>query len=170
MAVTNNRLANQALWIGAGFGSMDEATLSYPGQLGMVVIKADVAYQLVQFKSTIGTLASGVPLIWTDTDDFVVSDKASDGKRGRPAGVALGAQTASSYGWIQIFGAHAAVKTDSGSSGAADGDSLIISNTDGYADKVTAGTAPTYAILGIATAAYSAGFTAAYLTPPHNGW
>src|SRR5688572_6976598 len=104
MARTNNRLANQGVWIGAGPGSEDVTSLYLPGQLGSVYISADKVYQLVQFKSTTSTVAANTALGWTDVDDFVVSAEADDWNKNLPAGVALGTQTASSYGWIQVAG------------------------------------------------------------------
>lgn len=170
MATTQNRLASQAVWVGAGFGSMDETTLSYPGQLGMVVIQAGKAYQLVLFKSTSTTIAANAAIGWNDMDDFIVSAKASDwAGRNFPAGVALGTQTAGSYGWIQV-GGPGTLKDDGNN--AASGTSLILSASDGAVGNVAAGTAATYVPLAIATAAASGagGTIACYIDAPHNGW
>src|SRR3972149_1533336 len=106
MAVTSSRLKNQGLWIGEGFGTMNDSALFLGGQLGMVVVKAGKAYQLVKFKSTSSAIVNGTALAWTDLDDFVVSAEFDDWGRNLPAGVALGTQTAGRYGWIQVSGPH----------------------------------------------------------------
>ncbi len=170
MAVSKGRQINQGAYIGAGLGTMDEVTLSYPGQLGDVLVRNGIAYQLVQFKSTSTTIAAAAAVGWTDLDDFVVSAKASDWLgRNFPAGLALGTQTAGSYGWIQVNGPGSA-RDDGGN--AASGTSLILSATDGTVGNVAAGTASTYAPLAIATAAASGagGTIACEVIAPHNCW
>src|SRR6267378_6255035 len=99
MAVTN-KIQNQGVWIGAGFGTEDVATPFLTGQVGMVVIKGEKAYQLVQFKASSTAIAVGNAVMWTDYANFVVSAKVADATRNAIAGVALGTQTVGNYGWI----------------------------------------------------------------------
>lgn len=168
MARTNNRLANQGVWIGAGPGTEDETSLFMPGQLGSVYVSAGKVYQKVQFKSTTSAIAAGTALGWTDPDDFVVSAEADDWNKNLPAGVALGTQTASKYGWIQVAGPHSAILQANATTTVA-GDSLVL-GTDGGTTRVAAGTASTYAPLAIATATGGATSVAGIICAPHNGW
>lgn len=178
MARTNNRLSNQGLWIGAGFGSMDDTSLYMPGQLGMVVVKNDKAYQLVQFDSSTSTVSAGAACAWIDVDDFVVTTDISDTNRNLPAGVALGTQTASSYGWIQVDGPASVYFAQgstvaAGGTDAAAGETAIMSATDLGVDRVAAGTASTYQPLGIFMGAATGGTTPTSnftLRVAHNGW
>lgn len=168
MARTNNRLTNQGVWIGAGPGSEDASSLFIPGQLGMVYVQADKVYQFVQFDSSTVTVSAKMPVAWVDVDDFTVTTDISDTYRNLPAGVALGTQTASYYGWIQVAGPCTAVVTDG--TAVAAGDTVIYCSTDGCVSPVAAGTASTYAPVGIATAANSGATVNINITAPHNGW
>ena len=169
MARTNNRLTNQGVWIGAGPGTEDAVSLFVPGQLGMVYIALGKVYQFVRFVSTTATIAAGTPVVWQDEDDFVVSSAIADSTRNRPAGIALGTQTAAYYGWIQVGGPHSAVLQASGLDFAS-GDTLVYGTTDGRCIRVAAGTASTYIPVGIATAASTSTAVAAIVDVPHNGW
>ena len=170
MAVTN-RSASQAVWIGAGFTSEDSTTPFLSGQVGMVVIKADKAYQYVKFDSFVFTYADGKPVVWKDEATFVVTADFDDttSNRNRPAGVALLASTAGSYGWIQVAGPHAGIFTKTAEAAAA-GDALVYDAADGQVIKTAAGTAPVAIPLAIATGAQSTNATAGYIIAPHNGW
>lgn len=172
MAGTTNRVANQGVWIGAGFTSEDSSTAFLPGQLGQVVIQGDKAYQYVQFDSTVVTYANGVPVLWLgDPSTFVVTGDydAATTNRNKPAGVCLKANTVSNYGWIQVSGPHSAIYTKT-SEAAANGDALIYDAADVQCIHIAAGTAPTYVPVAIATATQSANSTAGIVIAPHNGW
>lgn len=178
MAGTTNRVANQGVWIGAGFTTEDSSatTALLPGQLGQVVIQADKAYQLVQFDTTangLATVAAGQPVLWKTPASFLVTNDYDviTAARNFPAGVALLANTSGYYGWIQVAGPYATVVTN-GDDDIGQGDTIIYGAADGVVDSVAAGTASTFVPLGIATAAdVDANNTVAvYLSPPHNGW
>ncbi|MCP4527472.1 MAG: hypothetical protein GY833_16385 [Aestuariibacter sp.] len=114
-------------------------------------------YRYVQVSaSSAGACANGTVMLNTGsagTSDFVVSDDVSANKQNDVIGVGVGAIAKSSYGWIQVYGSHAAIKTDGGDD-IADGDGLIQSATgDGECDSVAAGTALTHKGIGFATAA-----------------
>lgn len=101
------------------------------------------------------TVANGTVLTFVDATYFnkTVTLDISDSHPNRAAGVGIGAITASNYGWVQFYGYHATVLTDGGDD-IADGDAVIVDpSTDGTADSVTAGTAPTHKVLGFACAA-----------------
>lgn len=150
--MASNRLKTQGLWLGAGVTSLNDSTLFLGGQLGMFYEKDDKKYQLVKFKSTSGTIAAGTPVMWQDRANFVVSSTVSDSKRNEIAGVALGTVTAGNFGFIQVRGNHTAVLTN-GDDDIAQGDAVIMSSSDGVVDSTAAGTAPTYNVLGWASAA-----------------
>lgn len=171
MAITGNRLTVQAQWIGAGFGSMDDTSLFFGG-LGSVIVKAGIAYQLVKFYSGTTTVVAGTPLGWQDEDDFVVSAAAADWlSRNAPAGVALGAQTASKYGWIQVEGPGPSTGILTAGQSTVAGQSLILASTDGVVARIAAGTASTYIPLAITTAtSLFSGTALGVIVAPHNGW
>lgn len=150
MANTNGRLFNVGTWIEGAVTTFNVTTLMEGGQLGQIWESNGCTYQIVLFKSTTGTIAAGTPVIWADFDDYVVSSTISDGKRNNIAGLALGTVTAGNYGVIQVAGPYALAVQDGLVTSA--GDVLIMSATDGQLTRVAAGTAPTYLILGVATA------------------
>ena len=154
MAISTGRIfPTQTIEVDAGVTSMNIATLRYPGQLGQFLEKDGKLYQVVLVKSTSANLANGTVVMWSDYDDMTVSSVVADAKRNHVAGVGLGTVTAGNYGFIQVAGPHSAVV----STGTfANGDAVIMSATDGTCGVVAAGTAPTYALLGFATAADSA--------------
>ena len=166
MAVTN-KIQNQGVWIGAGFGTEDVATPFLTGQVGMVVIKGEKAYQLVQFKASSTAIAVGNAVMWTDYANFVVSAKVADATRNAIAGVALGTQTVGNYGWIQVDGPNL-VTVSTGAITA--GDTVIMSATDGTVAGVAAGTASTYIPLGNCTVTAAGNVVGLKLTVPRNGW
>jgi hypothetical protein len=108
-------------------------------------------YKYVQAASDT-TVANGTPLAYVNAYGWQVTSDESDSDQNRPAGVGIGAITASYYGWIQVGGYHAAVITN-GDDDIAANDSVILSTTDGKADSVAAGTAATHRPLGVAVAA-----------------
>lgn len=171
MATANSRLSTGVAYINAlTVASVNDSTPPYPGLVGQFYEKAGIKYQYVQFKATTTTIANGTPVLWSDKDDFVVSAKISDSVRGAPAGIALGTVTAGNYAFIQVRGNHPTVLTN-GDDDIAAGDSIIMGAADGVVDSTAAGTAPTYATFGIASAAdVDANNTVAVdLTVPLNG-
>lgn len=171
MAGTTNRVANQGVWISAGFATMNDSSLVLSGQLGQVVVQNQTAYQLVQFDASTPAIAIGTPVLWKTPASFLVTaDYDVDlAGRNKPAGVAQLAMTAGNYGWIQVQGPSVVpLVTDGG--GAAVGATLVLAGADGQVTGVAAGTAPTYAPMAIATAAESSSKQAGYICAPHNGW
>src|SRR3972149_12145600 len=104
MATTNNRIANQGVWIGDGPLDFNETTLFLGGQLGMVYTKAGKTYQLVKMHSGASSPILGDAVAWQDHDDFVVTDDISDAKRNAPAGICQDTVTAGNHCWIQVAG------------------------------------------------------------------
>ena len=170
MAGTTNRIANQGVYISSGFSTMNDTSLLLSGQLGQVVVQGEKVYQLVQFESGIIAVVATTPVLWKSPSSFIVTDDydATGANRNQPAGVALTTMTASSYGWIQVFGP-GTVYTKTAEAASA-GDSLVYDGADSQVIKVAAGTAPTYAPVAIATGSQSANATACYIVCPHNGW
>lgn len=98
------------------------------------------------------TVANGTALAFSDTIRNVATSDISDASQNQPCGVGIGAITAEYYGWVQCYGYHATVLTN-GDDDIADGDTIILSSSDGVVDSVAAGTASTYKPLGVAVAA-----------------
>lgn len=171
--MASNRLTLQAVYFGDSLNTYNVATLDYPGQLGAFLEKNGKLYQLVQVDSGSNALVANDVVFWADFDDFKVSNDVSDmtGCQNRPAGIAIGAGTISSYCFIQVRGDYATVRTNQDDD-IAQGDTIIVDlDEDGQCDSVALGTASTHIPLGIATAAdIDANDTvAAYLCPPLNG-
>lgn len=171
--MANNRLPNQALWLDAAITSMNVTALAYEGQLGAILEKDGCVYQVVKVKSTSSAITAGIPVCWSDFDDFTVSAEIDDIKRNYAAGLAVGTITAGSYGFIQVAGPYSAAISDG--LVAAAGDALFMSATDGQLTKLAAGTAPTYITFGVATATsggavatLASGTVAMYLNCPRN--
>lgn len=148
----------------------DELTASTMGRkfpLGTVRSVGGKSYVYVQLSaSATGAAANGTVVFSTLSDVNVVTDDISTTAQNMARGVAIGAIAAGSYGWIQSWGSHSAVKTDGGDD-IATGDAVIgDASVDGVCDSVAAGTAPTNRVLGWATAADSdtANTVAVYLT------
>lgn len=95
------------------------------------------------------TVANGTCLAFSDKYKLVATSDVSDADQNQPAGVGIGAITAEYYGWIQFYGYHARVITN-GDDDISDGDTLILSTTDGTCDSVPSGTASTFKPLGVA--------------------
>lgn len=115
-------------------------------------------YKYVQVHASSAALANGTPCMYvadaTDTTMMVVTTVVATGGRNLVAGVGVGAIAAGSYGWIQVYGRHSAVKTN-GDDDIAALDTIIQSSTDAVVDSVGAGTASTHAPIGYALAADS---------------
>ena len=109
-------------------------------------------YKYVQAASDT-TVANGTALAIVNLYGWQVTSDISDANQNQPAGVGIGAITASYYGWIQVGGYHSAIKTDAGDD-IADGGSLILhATTDGVVDTTASGTAAVCKPIGIAVAA-----------------
>ena len=106
------------------------------------------------------TVANGTALAYANAYGWQVTNDESDSDQNRPAGVGIGAITASHYGWIQVGGHHPAIKTD-GTGDITANDTLILATTDGTVDSVAAGTASTHRPIGVAVADDTAGNTVA---------
>lgn len=112
-------------------------------------------YQLVKTDSTMAVAPyNGAVAWWSDKAGYVVSTSVTVGARGNIAGVFRRVWTAAGdYMCIQIGGPGFVKHVDAPAGGAfAAGDAVIPSTTDGKADRVAAGTAPTYPTLGFAAA------------------
>lgn len=127
-------------------------------QVGMLRFEIDNTYGMKIYRyvqaAADTTVANGTALAFT-TDGYgrVVTSDISDSDKNLPAGVGIGAITASYYGWIQVGGYHAAIKTDGGDDFAI-GDSIILhASSDGVADRTATGTAAVSKPLGTAVAA-----------------
>ena len=126
-------------------------------QLGVIRAEFDTTYGWRYYKyvqaASDTTVANGTVLCYTNYTRTVVSSDRTDTQANWPAGVGVGAITASYYGWIQLKGYHSAVATDAGDDIAIQ-DALIVHATlDGVVDRTAAGTAPLYAVVGWAYAA-----------------
>lgn len=100
-------------------------------------------------------LAAG-DLCWYDTASHVSVDSrvaSAVGDLNGIAGIAIGAISAGNYGWILVRG-QATLNLKAGVN-AAEGSAIISSDTDVKVDSVAEGTAPTYKVVGFATAAAS---------------
>ena len=127
----------------------------------------DETYVYVQVSaSAANAAASGTVLYATLDDSNIVTDDISTTHQNLVRGVAIGAIAKGSFGWIQTWGDHSAVKTDGGDD-IATGDAIIGDpSVDGVCDSVAAGTAPTHKVIGFATSADSdtSDTVAAYIT------
>lgn len=104
-------------------------------ELGRVRWEGSKAYRYIQVEDA--ALANGDVVEFSDTSGYEVSpDRSGGASVGRVvAGVAIGTITDAYYGWIQVSGRHASVKTDGGVSA---GDALVPHATvDGRADTAT---------------------------------
>ena len=149
MANTNGRLFNVGTWIESDVTTYNVATLFEGGQLGQIWERNGITYQIALLKSTSSAVVAGTPVMWSDFSNFVVSAKVSDAKRNFIAGIGLGTVTAGNYIVIQVAGPYALAVQDGLTTAA--GDVLVMSATDGQLTVVTAGTAPTYIEVGVAT-------------------
>ena len=174
--MASNRLNTGTIWIEDAVTSANRSSLPYPGQLGMFFEKDGKKFQLVQVHSSSNNTAANDVMVWSDYDDFVVTNDVSDVSAtaavvaNRPAGIAAGTITAGNYGFIQVRGP-VTIRTNQDDDIAA-GDSIIADgDEDGQCDSVAAGTASTAVTLAIATAAYddASDTVAALLIVPLNG-
>ncbi len=156
--MASNRLSNANFYFDGTIAASVFTTLPYPGLLGQFFDKDGKKYQLVQLAAgSTSPATAGAAAFWDGTNiaTFVINNDISDDSvRGRnlPAGVILGAPTASQYCFIQVRGVHDAIVTN-GDDDITLGMTLVLDGTvDGAVDSVAAGTASTYVPFGIAMA------------------
>jgi hypothetical protein len=156
-----NNIRQQPIYMRSGDPETEnEATLQYPGQLGMRVTVAQPSrtapgnesgrpktYQLVKTDSTMTvTPFPGAVAFWADRANYLVTTAATNQQEG--AGVFQNAITAGNYGFIQVQGPATVKFVDADVAALAAGDAAIPSSTAGKAGRVAKGTAPTYSPLG----------------------
>lgn len=139
--------------------SYDGSTPGEGDELGVIRHEIDgltsgmKSYRFVQVADTSAAVANGTVVTFSDVYGREVTTDISETGQNFVAGVGIGVITPGNSGWIQVYGHHAAVKTN-GDDDVAAGDMLIVdSTTDGTANSVTAGTAPTHKTIGVAVAA-----------------
>ena len=113
-------------------------------------------WKYVQFNNGAGNVASATNMVVgqkiTDLTGFTVTNDESDSDLNLIAGVMPIAMTDLYYGWMQVGGYNATIRTN-GDDDIAQNDALIGSTTDGVCNSVAANTAPTNKVLGWAVAA-----------------
>lgn len=110
-------------------------------ELGRIRWEGGKAYRYVLVEDA--DLALGEVVEYSDTSGYEVTNDRSGGSSiGRVvAGVAIGAITDATYGWIQVHGRHTNVITDGGVSA---GDALVPhASADGQADTAESGSTAT---------------------------
>ena len=110
------------------------------------------SYLYVQIDASSAACANGTVLGGTLADMNVVTTVTSAKGPNQARGVGIGVIAISSFGWIQTWGAHSAVKTDGGDDITTNDTLILDSATAGVCDSVAAGTASTYKPIGYATA------------------
>jgi len=144
-------MSSKHLWATA----LDDNSSSAKEQLGAVRREwstTDAAFKTYKYvqNSTVTTIANGTALSFRDTIGQQVTGDISTGKPGLPAGVGIGAVTASYFGWIQCGGYHSAVATN-GDDDISKGDIIVLdASTDGTVNSVAAASAATYKPVGVA--------------------
>lgn len=184
---------DQTLYTGTGsVEGMNVTTLYKPGELGKQIQTTGKAYQLIQLDSgATAAVTAGAPLcghtaFWKSRASYLVTNDKNQAEniagdaRNSICGVfnsltsgAAGTAsiTAGNYGYIQQRGTHVGILTNG--TAAAAGDALVAvataTSSTAAVVKVTAGTAPTNVVVGIATAATSA-VTTNYTPARLGGW
>lgn len=135
-------------------------SLSYPGQLGVrftvvqpsrspagVEAGRSKRYQLVKTDSSM-TVAPfpGATAWWADKAQYMVTTNATN--RNRVAGVFQNVVTPGNFGCVQIGGPGTTKFIDSPTAAIAIGTMVIPSSTNGKADNLAVGTAPTHTVMG----------------------
>lgn len=164
-----NDIRNQTLYVGSTGDPESYAADAHPylGQLGqkMTIINPPRSapgssstedgrsrtYQLVQGDSTMTTAPfPGAVMWWKDKSKYQVSTLPTATSRGNIAGVCKASPGKGQTFYIQTEGPCLPVKViDASALAVAVGESCIPSSTAGKADRVAAGTAPTYPTLGL---------------------
>lgn len=168
-----NEAFKQPLYLGPTGHPEDfnEPVLLYPGQLGArAIFNPDTrtpagaesgtsrGYQLVGTDSTMSVAPfPGATAWWADKTQYKVTTSPTATYRGNAAGVfGRTSITRGNYCYIQFSGP-ATVKFIDASMGAlAVGDNVIPSATAGKAERIAAGTAPTYPAMGTVKASINA--------------
>lgn len=156
--------------------SENEASLLYPGQLGMrftvtqpsrSAVGAEAGrsktYQLIRTDSTMTTAPyTGAVAWWSDKTQYLVTTSPTTLGRGRIAGVFQNAITLGNYGCVQTGGPATVKFVDAPTANpTAAGLHVIPSATAAKADCLAAGSAPTYPLLGFSSGVYDATNTVA---------
>lgn len=153
--MAHNPMATKQIW-GTELTANDSTAQEEPG---IIRWEYNATYGLRAFRymqaAADTTVANGTALGYTDAYKFVCSSDRTDFGANQVAGAGIGVITASYYGWVQCYGYHPAVLTDTGND-IADGEEVMLAAGDGVVDRVTAGTAATYRRIGIAVADDSA--------------
>lgn len=153
-------LPGQVFVTGTDYNGLQSITADFPvlveDPVGVIRHQIDQetnGTRTLQFVNVLAatTVANGTALMFSDLYRKTVTKVVASASRNQPAGVGIGAITAGNRGWIQIAGYHSAVITNADDD-ITDGDSIIMSATDGKVDSTAAGTAPTHKTLGIAVA------------------
>jgi hypothetical protein len=143
---------------------MNEASLSYPGQLGIRFSYIDPpravssgitgegtpkAYKLVKTDSTMSVTPYNGAVAWfSNQAQNLVTTTVTTLGRGRVAGVFKNAVTPGYYTCIQVKGLGRVKLTDASAAATAAGEFVVPSATNAKAEVVAAGTAATYPPLG----------------------
>ena len=148
--------------------TVNETTPYAPGQLGCVVLVKNTSagvdpgqgsktFRYVQVDST-ATVApfKGAVAWWSNKDTFLVTTNAAN--RGQVAGIFTSANpNLGNFGYIQIGGPAIVKFIDAVTSApTAAGLHVIPSATNGKADCLASGSAPTFPLIGVSNAAYNA--------------
>lgn len=149
------------MWVSTGDPeTVSDSRLAQPGQLGRYVtvkqptsaapgVEAgrDKTYRYVQVDSSSPSPYAGATAWWQDKARFLVTLKATN--RNQIAGVFQGAVGLGQYGFVATAGPHTVKFIDAPTSPpSAAGRCVIPSATDGKADCLAVGTAPTHRVLG----------------------
>ena len=158
------------------FGADDTLTTTYSYAkfpVWMVREEDGKRYRFVLFDNgtAVASANGAVAYLKTHSTGTVTSDYSDPTPVGVPMGVFLGVVTDGYYCWIQTYGPHSAVVTDTGDDITA-GDVLVVSATDGavtradFTDTAATTVQLRFAMhtVGFATAADSASAVAAFLT------
>lgn len=166
----SDNLRKQPIFLGTSGDPEDYAvdTHPYPGQVGMKVTLVQPhrtaagveegrrkTYQLVQGDSSMSTAPfHGATMWWADKAANKVSTSPTATSRNNIAGVVQVKSGATSpgkgqYFFVQTQGPARTKVVDGSAAAVAIGDTAIPSATAGKADRVAAGTAPTYRPLGL---------------------
>ncbi len=104
-------------------------------------------YQLIQTDSSMAVAPfPGATAWWADKTRYLVTTSATN--RNRVAGVFQNAITPGNYGCVQIGGPGSVKRIDAPAAPVAIGSVIIPSATDGKADNLAVGTAPTHVVMG----------------------
>lgn len=167
----SNNERQQAMWVSTGDPeTVNDSRLPMPGQLGRyLTVKQptsaapgvesgrDKTYRYIQVDSSSPAPFAGATAWWKTKEAFKVTTDATN--RNNRAGVFQGAITPGNYGYIQTGGPATTKFVDAPTSlPNVAGRAVIPSATNGKADCLAVGTAPTHNLLGWVA-----------LTPSYNG-